>query len=105
LRFDGEWNPDANAYARHGLVSGLTLLDAEDGHGGRERWPYLLLADELRRWSVKPGEDRRELFRRTVFNATIWRSPSSATGARPASTTFCPSATRSGDPGRVSQRR
>ncbi|MBK9441446.1 MAG: HipA domain-containing protein [Comamonadaceae bacterium] len=70
-RFDREWNPDAKAYARYGLVSGLTVLDAEDGYLGRERWSYLLLADELRRWSVKPDEDRRELFRRMVFNAMV----------------------------------
>ncbi len=70
-RFDREWNPDAKAYARYGLVSGLTVLDAEDGYLGRERWSYLLLADELRRWSAKPDEDRRELFRRMVFNAMV----------------------------------
>lgn len=70
-RFDREWNPEAMAYARHGLVSGLTVLDAEDGYLGRERWSYLLLADELRRWSSKPDEDRRELFRRMVFNAMV----------------------------------
>ena len=70
-RFDREWSPDAKAYARYGLVSGLTVLDAEDGYQGRERWSYLLLADELRRWSVKPDEDRRELFRRMVFNAMV----------------------------------
>ncbi len=56
---------------RHGLVSGLTVLDAEDGYLGRERWSYPLLADELRRWSVKPAEDRRELYRRMVFNAMV----------------------------------
>lgn len=71
LRFDREWNPDAQAYARHGLVSGLTVLDAEDGYTGRERWSYRLLADELRRWSIKPDEDRRELFMRMVFNAMV----------------------------------
>lgn len=71
LRFDREWNPDAQAYARHGLVSGLTALDADDSATGRERWSYRLLADELRRWSVKPDEDRRELFRRMVFNAMV----------------------------------
>jgi len=70
-RFDREWNPDAKAYWRHGLVSGLTVLDAEDGYLGRQRWSYLLLADELRRWSVKPEEDRRELFLRMVFNAMV----------------------------------
>lgn len=70
-RFDREWNPDAGAYARYGLVSGLTVLDAEDGYNGRDRWSYPLLADELRRWSTKPDEDRRELFRRIVFNAMV----------------------------------
>ena len=48
-RFDREWNPDAKAYWRYGLVSGLTVLDAEDGYLGRERWSYPLFADELRR--------------------------------------------------------
>jgi serine/threonine-protein kinase HipA len=70
-RFDREWNPDANAYTRYGLVSGLTVLDAEDGYSGRDRWSYLLLADEIRRWSVKPDADRLELFRRMVFNAMV----------------------------------
>jgi serine/threonine-protein kinase HipA len=70
-RFDREWNPDAGAYRRHGLVSGLTVLDAEDGYFGRERWSYLLLADELRRWSASSIDDRRELFLRMVFNAMV----------------------------------
>jgi serine/threonine-protein kinase HipA len=70
-RFDREWNPDADAYRRHGLVSGLTVLDAEDTYLGRDRWSYLLLADELRRWSARSNEDRRELFRRMAFNAMV----------------------------------
>lgn len=70
-RFDRQWNPDANAYRRYGLVSGLTAIDAEDGHLGRDRWSYPLLADELRRWSVKSNDDRRELFLRMVFNAMV----------------------------------
>ncbi|KQT09434.1 type II toxin-antitoxin system HipA family toxin [Ramlibacter sp. Leaf400] len=70
-RFDREWNPDAKAYARYGLVSGLTVLDAEEGYQGRDRWSYLLLADELRRWSADPRADRLELFRRMVFNAMV----------------------------------
>lgn len=70
-RFDRKWNPDAKAYARFGMVSGLTVLDAEDGYLGRERWSYLLLADELRRWSSQPDKDRLELFRRMVFNAMV----------------------------------
>ncbi|MFA7505152.1 MAG: HipA domain-containing protein [Burkholderiaceae bacterium] len=70
-RFDREWQPDAGAYLRHGFVSGLTVLDADDGYQGRERWSYPLLADELRRWSDKNAEDRRELFLRMVFNAMV----------------------------------
>jgi serine/threonine-protein kinase HipA len=70
-RFDREWNPDAKTHFRHGLLSGLTVLDAEDGYLGRERWSYLLLADELRRWSTRPDEDRRELFLRMAFNAMV----------------------------------
>ena len=70
-RFDRHWVQDADAYARYGLVSGLTVIDAEDGYFGRERWSYLLLADELRRWSSNGDEDRRELFRRMVFNAMV----------------------------------
>lgn len=70
-RFDREWNPEAKSYARYGLVSALTVLDADDGYLGRERWSYLLLADELRRWSTKPDVDRKELFLRMVFNAMV----------------------------------
>ena len=70
-RFDREWNPDAKAYSRYGLVSGLTVLDCEDSYLGRERWSYLLLADELRRWSAKSADDCRELFLRMVFNAMV----------------------------------
>jgi len=68
-RFDREFAE--GGYLRFGLVSGLTLLDADDSYLDRERWSYPLLADELRRWSEKPGEDRVELFRRIVFNAAV----------------------------------
>lgn len=70
-RFDREWDSENAGYLRHGFISGLTVIDAEDGYLGRERWSYLLLADELRRWSVKNEEDRKELFRRMVFNAMV----------------------------------
>lgn len=58
-------------YLRYGIVSGLTLLDCDENYLDRERWSYALLADELRRWSEKPDEDRVELFRRIVFNAAV----------------------------------
>jgi serine/threonine-protein kinase HipA len=70
-RFDRAWNADKKQYARFGLVSGLTVLDADDGYFGRDRWSYLLLADELRRWSINAGQDQKELYRRMVFNAMV----------------------------------
>lgn len=68
-RFDREYTD--GGYLRFGIVSGLTLLDCDDSHLDRERWSYLLLADQLRRRSETPDEDRIELFRRIVFNAAV----------------------------------
>ena len=68
-RFDREFTD--GGYLRFGLVSALTLLDCGDSHLDRERWSYLLLADQLRRWSERPDDDRIELFRRIVFNAAV----------------------------------
>ncbi|QTD43597.1 type II toxin-antitoxin system HipA family toxin [Ottowia testudinis] len=61
----------ADGYLRHRMVSGLTALGAEDSHGDRAKWSYLLLADELRRRSARSVQDLEELFRRMVFNALI----------------------------------
>ena len=44
---------------------------ADDTHGDRGKWSYLLLADELRRRSARPADDLQELFRRMAFNALI----------------------------------
>ncbi len=68
-RFDREYTE--GGYHRLGLVSALTLLDCDENYLDRERWSYPLLADELRRWSQRPDEDRVELFRRVVFNAAV----------------------------------
>lgn len=68
-RFDREQSK--GGYLRHRMVSALTVLDAEDRATERTNWSYLLLADELRRWSGRPAADREELFRRVVFNALI----------------------------------
>jgi serine/threonine-protein kinase HipA len=68
-RFDRERTE--GGYLRFGLVSALTMLDLDDDHLARERWSYPLLADQLRRWSERPDEDRVELFRRMVFNAAV----------------------------------
>lgn len=58
-------------YFHLGLVSALTVLDAEDSPLSRDRWSYPLLADHLRRWSSRPRQDCAELFRRMVFNAAV----------------------------------
>ncbi len=53
------------------FASGLTLLRAEESATARERWSYLLLADEIRRSSIRPREDLRELFGRICFHAAV----------------------------------
>jgi len=58
-------------YLRHRMVSALTVLDADERVTERRAWSYVLLADELRRWSERPTADRAQLFRRVVFNALI----------------------------------
>ena len=68
-RFDREYTE--RGYLRIGLVSGFTMLDADEYYTDRERWSYPLLADQLRRWSENPSDDRIELFRRIVFNAAV----------------------------------
>jgi serine/threonine-protein kinase HipA len=61
----------SSGYWRHRMVSGLTILGAEDTNADRGKWSYLTLADELRRRSRKPAEDLKELYKRMVFNALI----------------------------------
>ena len=68
-RFDRE-RIDAG-YLRARMLSGLTLLRAEEGHDTRDRWSYVLLAEDLRRVSAVPRADAAELFRRMCFNALI----------------------------------
>jgi len=68
-RFDREKAGDG--YLRARMVSGLTLLRAEDTHRDRDKWSYVVLAEELRRASAEPKADAPELFRRMCFNALI----------------------------------
>jgi serine/threonine-protein kinase HipA len=68
-RFDRE--KATGGYRRARMVSGLTLLRAEDTHLSREKWSYIGLTEELRRVSSTPKKDAAELFRRMVFNALI----------------------------------
>lgn len=69
-RFDREKAP-GGAYRRARMVSALTLLRAEDTHQSRDKWSYVLLAEELRRVCAQPERNAAELFRRMCFNALI----------------------------------
>ena len=68
-RFDRE--KMGRGYLKARMVSGLTLLRAEDSHRSREKWSYVLLAEELRRVCADPRRETAELFRRMCFNALI----------------------------------
>lgn len=68
-RFDRE--KADHGYRRARMVSGLTLLKAEDTFGSRDQWSYVLLSEELRRVSAEPKKNSAELFRRMCFNALI----------------------------------
>ena len=68
-RFDRE--KTAAGYLRARMASALTLLRAGDTFKSRERWSYVLLAEELRRACADPQESAAELFRRMTFNALI----------------------------------
>jgi serine/threonine-protein kinase HipA len=68
-RFDRE--KAKGGYHRARMISGLTLLRTEDTHQHRQRWSYVLMAEELRRVSAHPQDDARELFARMCFNALI----------------------------------
>ena len=68
-RFDRDIAGDS--YLRHRMISALTALRADDNPLRRDKWSYIQLADELRRFSADPVRDARELFRRMVFNALI----------------------------------
>ena len=58
-------------YLRARMVSALTLLRAEDTYQSRDKWSYVLLAEELRRVCADPAGNAAELFRRMCFNALI----------------------------------
>lgn len=68
-RFDRE--PHQDGYRRARMLSALTLLRTGDSHQDRERWSYVLLAEELRRLSHRPQADVQELFKRMTFNALV----------------------------------
>ena len=68
-RFDRE--KTSAGYLRARMISGLTLLRTEDTLQHRDRWSYVLMAEELRRVSTDPKRDAGELFARMCFNSLI----------------------------------
>ena len=68
-RFDRERT--SRGYLRARMISGLTLLRAEDSAHKRDRWSYVVMSEELRRVGAEPKRDAAELFRRMCFNALI----------------------------------
>ena len=68
-RFDRE--KAEGGYLRTRMVSALTLLRAEDTYQSRDKWSYVLLAEEVRRVCAEPAQNATELFRRMCFNALI----------------------------------
>jgi serine/threonine-protein kinase HipA len=68
-RFDREKTVDG--YTRARMISGLTVLRADESPAARTRWSYVILVEELRRIVAEPKKDARELFRRMCFNALI----------------------------------
>lgn len=70
-RFDREPTDDGTGELKSRMVSALTVLDLDESVTERSGWSYLDLADEIQRWSAEPVADKRELFRRIVFNALI----------------------------------
>ncbi len=68
-RFDREKVKDG--YTRARMISALTLLRASESYQERDRWSYIILAEELRRVVLDPKGDALELFKRMVFNALI----------------------------------
>lgn len=68
-RFDRE--KTQAGYLRTRMISALTLLRTEDTYQSRDKWSYVLLAEEVRRVCADPAQNAAELFRRMCFNALI----------------------------------
>jgi serine/threonine-protein kinase HipA len=68
-RFDRE--KKAKGYIRARMVSGQTVLRADEAPEARRNWSYMILVEELRRIVADAAKDAKELFRRICFNALI----------------------------------
>ena len=61
----------SGGYNRARMISALTALKADESTTTRNRWSYVLLAEELRRMISAPKANAQELYRRMCFNALI----------------------------------
>lgn len=68
-RFDRE--KTELGYLRSRMISSMTVLKSGDSHTERRNWSYVVMAEELRRFSNSAKFDAKELFKRMVFNALI----------------------------------
>lgn len=68
-RFDRQYDVGSGSYLRSHFVSGLTLLDLDEGD--HANWSYIDLADQMRRWISQPQDDLKELFKRIIFNGLV----------------------------------
>jgi serine/threonine-protein kinase HipA len=68
-RFDRKHNREG--YMRCRMISAMTILSADENYTYRDRWSYIALVEELRKFLSAPKEDARELFKRMTFNALI----------------------------------
>ena len=58
-------------YLRSRMISSMTVLRSGDSHTERRNWSYVILAEELRKFSSSAKTDAKELFKRMAFNALI----------------------------------
>lgn len=70
-RFDRTTGAD-KAFAPIPFISGLTATGAHER--GYSDWSYRSLADAITRLSSRPKDDKRELFRRLVFNILVFNN-------------------------------
>ncbi|MDR1911254.1 MAG: type II toxin-antitoxin system HipA family toxin, partial [Helicobacteraceae bacterium] len=68
-RFDREHTD--KGYLRRRMISAMTALRIDDDCIDRNKWSYIALVEELRKFSSFAKEDAKELFRRMAFNALI----------------------------------
>lgn len=71
-RFDRSRDPQRRGWLRDAFVSARTVLNSEAAQRpGQYMGTYTQLAAQLQRWSGNAAADRRQLFRRMVFNCCV----------------------------------